>query len=56
MDTYNKSRRDFLKLVSVAAIASQFPIIPSDAQTDIQDIEPGDRVFIANEDSNTISL
>ncbi len=56
MDTYNKSRRDFLKLVSVAAIASQFPIVSSDAQTDIPDIEPGDRVFIANEDSNTVSV
>lgn len=56
MDAYNKSRRDFLKLVGVAAIASQLPIISSDAQPDIPDIEPVDRVFIANEDSNTISV
>ncbi len=56
MDTYNKSRRDFLKLVGVAAIASQFPIVFSEAKSEIPDIEPMDRIFIANEDSNTISV
>ncbi|MBI5212531.1 MAG: YncE family protein [Nitrospirae bacterium] len=59
MEIFYKSRRDFLKLLGAAAVASQFPAISAGAKSDIPyipDIDPMDRVFIANEDSNTISV
>ena len=59
MEILYKSRRDFLKLLGAAALASQFPAISADAKSDIPyipDIDPMDRVFIANEDSNTITV
>lgn len=57
MNKYEKSRRDFLKLMGTITIASQFNGLISEAWA----AEPGgidemDRVFIANEDSNTISV
>lgn len=57
MDEYEKSRRDFLKLLGAMAVASQFQGWPAEAgAADISDIDSMDRVFIANEDSNTISV
>lgn len=55
MTAYNESRRDFLKFLGIMTIASQVPVNLM-ANTDIPDITPSDRIFIANEDSNTISL
>lgn len=51
-----QSRRDFLKLLGTLLVASQFDVSPALSQTPIPDISPEDRVFIANEDSNTISV
>jgi len=57
MDEHEKSRRDFLKLIGTMAVASQFQGWPAEAgAADISDIDSTDRVFIANEDSNTISV
>lgn len=56
MTKYNTSRRDFLKLISASIIATQFNGLISEAKDEIPDITPDDRVFIANEDSNTISV
>lgn len=51
------TRRDFIRIVGAAAIASQVPTSGAlGQQGGAADIEPGDRVFIANEDSNTISV
>lgn len=51
------SRRDFIRIVGTAAVASQLPVTGTHGQEGRPaDIEPGDRVFIANEDSNTISV
>jgi YVTN family beta-propeller protein len=55
MTAYNESRRDFLKFLGIMTIASQVPVNLM-ANTDIPDITPSDRIFIANEDSNTISV
>lgn len=52
----NQSRRDFLKILGVAAMTTQFSGLIADAETDVPDISPMDRVFISNEDSNTISV
>jgi len=57
MDGYEKSRRDFLKLLGAVAVAAQFQIWPRAAEAaDSYNIDSADRVFIANEDSNTISV
>jgi YVTN family beta-propeller protein len=53
---FNQSRRDFLKLIGSATLAAQFPGFIAMAQSDIPDISHEDHVFIANEDSNTISV
>lgn len=49
------SRRGFLKFVTAAAVATQFPHSFSEAFA-AEDAAARDRVFIANEDSNTISV
>ncbi|MDI6722602.1 MAG: beta-propeller fold lactonase family protein [Candidatus Aenigmarchaeota archaeon] len=57
MNEHEKSRRDFLKLMGAIAVASQFQGMLSEAgAADVIDIDSTDRVFIANEDSNTISV
>ncbi|MBI5204948.1 MAG: YncE family protein [Nitrospirae bacterium] len=57
MNKYEKSRRDFLKLMGTVTIASQFNGLISEAWAAEPDgIDAMDRVFIANEDSNTISV
>lgn len=57
MHQQGASRRDFLRMLGAAAMASQFPGVFAGAQTAAsQDIEAADRIFIANEDSNTISV
>lgn len=51
------SRRDFLKILGATAVAIQFPgALTASALEGQKDIEETDRVFIANEDSNTISV
>lgn len=52
----DKSRRDFLKMLGAVAITAQFSGLIVEAKSDIHDIDPIDRVFIANEDSNTLSV
>jgi YVTN family beta-propeller protein len=57
MDRNELSRRDFIKVLGVAAVAARFSGPFDNAQAaDIPDIDVTDRVFIANEDSNTISV
>jgi YVTN family beta-propeller protein len=57
MDRHELSRRDFMKVLGVAAVAVHFSGPFDNAQAaDIPDIAAIDRVFIANEDSNTISV
>jgi len=57
MNEHEKSRREFLKLMGAVAVASQFQVWAAEAgAADIVDIDSMDRVFIANEDSNTISV
>lgn len=51
------SRRDFLKLLGAGVLALQFQVRTEDVSaSDIADVDEMDRVFIANEDSNTISV
>lgn len=50
------SRRDLLKIASVSALAAIVNTRTTFAGNKGPDIEPQDRVFIANEDSNTISV
>ena len=50
------TRRDLLKLASMAAVAATVNPHISFAGDSGQDIGPQDRVFIANEDSNTITV
>ena len=52
----NDQRRDFLKSTLAIAAASSLAGARSAAAQGIPSIEPGDRVFITNEDSNTISV
>lgn len=57
MDRNELSRRDFMKVLGVAAVAVRFSGPFDNAQAaDVPDIAATDRVFIANEDSNTISV
>jgi len=57
MDRHELSRRDFMKVLGVAAVAAGFSGPFDNAQAaDIPDIAAIDRVFIANEDSNTLSV
>src|SRR5512139_2385488 len=57
MELDELSRRDFMKVLGVAAVAVRFSGPLNNAQAaDIPDIAATDRVFIANEDSNTISV
>lgn len=57
MNQQGTSRRDFLKVLGAAAVASQLPEALAQGQTAWpKDIEADDRVFIANEDSNTITV
>ena len=51
----NESRRDFLKTAAAAAAGAVAPSIAS-AQAAGPSIAPEDRVFITNEDSNTIAV
>jgi len=51
-----KSRRDFLKLMAATAAAAQFPGWLSMGDARAADMNSEDRVFITNEDSNTISV
>ena len=50
-----ETRRDFLKLAAAAAVASVLGQRQAFAQSRAS-IEPGDRVYITNEDSNTITV
>lgn len=52
----NMTRRDALKLAAASAIASAAGPATGWTMPGGMDIEPHDRVFIANEDSNTISV
>lgn len=58
MNMNESSRRDFLKLLGAITMSVQFPGLTAGAQVNAldQDIDALDRVFIANEDSNTISV
>lgn len=56
MQGYNKTRREFLKLIGATTLAVEFGNLPFVSAFEIPDITPADRVFIANEDSNTISV
>ena len=57
MHRHELSRRDFIKVLGVAAVAARFSGPFDNAQAaDIPDIAAIDRVFNANEDSNTISV
>jgi len=57
MEHHELSRRDFMKVLGVAAAAIRLSGPFDNAQAaDIPDIDVIDRVFIANEDSNTISV
>ncbi|MEW6603031.1 MAG: YncE family protein, partial [Nitrospirota bacterium] len=57
MSGYRESRRKFLKLLGTVAVASQVNGLIKDAwSSEIPDVDEMDRVFIANEDSNTISV
>jgi YVTN family beta-propeller protein len=57
MNQQETSRRDFLKILGAVAMASQLPEALEERRAEAQkDIEAADRVFIANEDSNTITV
>ena len=57
MSQQGTSRRDFLKILGAAAMASQLPGALAGHQAEAQkNVEAADRVFIANEDSNTITV
>ncbi|MFN3396043.1 MAG: beta-propeller fold lactonase family protein [Thermodesulfovibrionales bacterium] len=56
MKEFDRSRRDFLKLLGTITIIAEFGSLNDSAGQDVPDIFPSDRVFIANEDSNTISV
>ncbi len=51
----NETRRDFLKLAAGVTVASALAQRRAFAQSGAS-IEPGDRVYITNEDSNTITV
>src|SRR5688572_17518886 len=51
----NETRRDFLKLAAAAAVAGTLGQGRAFAQGGAS-IQPGDRVYITNEDSNTIAV
>ena len=51
----NETRRDFLKFAAAATVAGAFRPEQALAQGGAS-IEPGDRVYITNEDSNTIAV
>ena len=50
------TRRDFLKFAAAATATAALDPRPALAQDAVASIEPGDRVFITNEDSNTLSV
>lgn len=60
-DELNNARRDFLKVAALPAVAlapwamAQAPVVAT-GPASTPDIAPVDRVFITNEDSNTISV
>jgi len=56
MSQQGASRRDFLKILGAAAMASQLPTLAKGQVEAQKDIAATDRVFIANEDSNTITV
>lgn len=57
MSEFNTTRRDFIKIAGIAVIAGSYPGLFAGAwATSIPDIDTQDRVFIANEDSNTITV
>ena len=51
----NEQRREFLKTATAGALAAAIPGVAG-AQGGPAGTNTGDRVFIANEDSNTISV
>ena len=51
----NETRRDFLKLAAAATVTGTLSQVRAFAQN-AASIEPGDRVYITNEDSNTIAV
>lgn len=56
MKEFDQSRRDFLKLLGAITMAVEFSGLSIEAGQEIPDISASDRIFIANEDSNTISV
>lgn len=57
MSEFNTTRRDFMKIAGITLIAGGYPGLFTGAwAATIPDIDARDRVFIANEDSNTITV
>lgn len=56
MEKFSRSRRDFLKLLGTVTVAAKIGSLSVNADAEVIDISPSDRIFIANEDSNTISV
>ena len=52
----DKHRREFLKLAAAGVAAGALPVTEAGARALQGSVEPGDRVFITNEDSNTVSV
>jgi len=52
----NETRRDFLKLAAAGVAAGALSSPKAFAQANAASIEPDDRVYITNEDSNTIAV
>ena len=57
MSEFNATRRDFMKRSGIALVAVGYPGLFTVAwAANVPDIDARDRVFIANEDSNTITV
>ncbi len=57
MSEFNTTRRDFMKVTGITLVAGAYPsLIPNVWAATVPDIDVRDRVFIANEDSNTITV
>ena len=57
MSEFNTTRRDFMKLAGIGLVAGGYPGLFTGAwAATLPDIDARDRVFIANEDSNTITV
>lgn len=57
MSEFDTTRRDFMKVTGISLVASAYPsLIPDVWAATVPDIDVRDRVFITNEDSNTIAV